>query len=299
MRAGVSEQNSLSYKHYRQCKNPHPRFVIPRKKGADRLQTTHPFNRELMVRAEGITSRADFSLRMAMARAQGLRQKAPPPLRLEAIEALMQAVCFHYDFLAERTNVTLRTLATECGLATESDNDNLAITRVTRALKCLERDTGYIRYSEPCGDKELGCYMPTAITLTPAFYQAVEVSSDALEKHITGRVDYQNRKRVSNGLAPLSREEIMAEAHAAFPEFFRSVYRARKEQGEKQARARRDQERSLAEIKALVHRELTYEVAHRHFPRDLSMVKAEIDRRVRERMMMRKHHTRLSHTVPI
>lgn len=287
---------SSTFTHYRQCKNPYPRFVTPKKKGSERLQTTLPFNKLLMEKAQGLTASVDFSYRIAGARALGLRRKAPPELRRKAIDALFQGICFHYDFMAGRVNVTLRTLAIECGLATEADSHSLAITRVTRALQAVARDTHYISYSAPEVDESLGCYMPTTVTLTPAFFEAIDVSSEAIEAHIAGRVNWLNQKRINEGNELLPRDALMDQAKNAFPDYFREVYRARKAHGEKQARARRDLERSHAEIKALVHRELTFEIAHHRFPRDLALVKAEVERRIRERMVMRRHHTRL--TVP-
>lgn len=251
-----------------------------------------------MEKAQGITAAVDFSFRIAGARAQGLRKKAPPELRRKAIDALFQGICFHYDFMAGRVNVTLRTLAIECGLATEADSASLAITRVTRALQAVARDTHYISYSAPEVDDALGCYMPTVITLTPAFFEAIDVSDEAIEAHISGRVNWLNQKRINEGNELLPREALIVEAKKAFPDYFREVYRARKTHGEKQARARRDLARSHAEIKALVHRELTFEVAHHRFPRDLALVKAEVERRIRERMIMRRHHTRLAVPIP-
>nr|AVI43478.1 IncFII RepA protein family protein [Klebsiella pneumoniae] len=44
----------------------------------------------------------------------------PPLLRRRAIDALLQAMCFHYDPLANRVQRSITNMAIECGLATES-----------------------------------------------------------------------------------------------------------------------------------------------------------------------------------
>lgn len=59
----------------------------------------------------------------------------PPLLRRRAIDALLQAMCFHYDPLANRVQRSITNMAIERGLATESVSGNLSITRATRALK--------------------------------------------------------------------------------------------------------------------------------------------------------------------
>ncbi|MFO5677728.1 plasmid replication initiator RepA, partial [Klebsiella pneumoniae] len=69
----------------------------------------------------------------------------PPLLRRRAVEALLQAMCFHYDPLADRMQRSITYMAIECGLATESRSGNLSITRATRALKFLA-ELGLITY---------------------------------------------------------------------------------------------------------------------------------------------------------
>jgi incFII family plasmid replication initiator RepA len=55
-----------------------------------------------MAKAEGFTSRFDFSIHVAFLRSLGKRHRMPPLLRRRAIDALLQAMCFHYDPLANR-----------------------------------------------------------------------------------------------------------------------------------------------------------------------------------------------------
>ena len=63
---------------------------------------TLPFCRKLMAKAEGFTATFDFSIHVAFARSLGKRRRMPPILRRRAIDALLQAMCFHYDPLANR-----------------------------------------------------------------------------------------------------------------------------------------------------------------------------------------------------
>lgn len=84
------------FTHYRQVKNPNPEFT-PREG-----KKTLPFCRKLMAKAEGFTSRFDFSVHVAFVRSLGKRHRMPPLLRRRAIDALLQGLCFHYDPLANR-----------------------------------------------------------------------------------------------------------------------------------------------------------------------------------------------------
>ncbi len=133
------------FSHYRQVKNPFPQFVVPKKKGSDEEKATLPFCRKLMAKAEGFTSRFDFSVHVAFVRSLGKRHRMPPLLRRRAIDALLQGLCFHYDPLANRVQRSITNLAIECGLATESKTGNLSITRATRALKFMA-ELGLITY---------------------------------------------------------------------------------------------------------------------------------------------------------
>ena len=116
---------------YLQVRNPNPEFT-PREG-----KKTLPFCRKLMEKSAGFTSRFDFSMHVAFMRSLGLRRRMPPLLRRRAIDALLQALCFHYDPLANRVQRSITNLAIECGLATESKNGNLSITRATRALRFM------------------------------------------------------------------------------------------------------------------------------------------------------------------
>lgn len=294
----MSNQNFLDDSAYRQVKNPFPKFVIPKKKGTDKAKATLAFNEKLMAKAEGFTTRFDFAMHVAVARSLGKRYRKPPPLRLRAIEALLQAICFHYDPLANRVNATLTTSAIECGLATESKNGNLSITRAQRALKSLADDFGLLTYSGKQFDPSIGCNIPTDITFTPAFFEALDISPEAVAAVRRGRAEWQNKQREKNGQNRLGIDELISLAWVTFHTKFKEYRLARKAHGEKRARAKRDAQRTQKEIKALVQREITRELVQGLFPTDLHAVSEEVKRRVRERMIMsRGNHTRLA-TVP-
>lgn len=285
----MSEKISLSLRTGRP-KNPNPVFVSP--KGKETLS----FNKKLMDAAKGFTSTFAFAIHVAFARQRGLRKRTPPRARLQAIEALLQGICFHYDPLANRVNVTMTNLAIECGLATESScptYTNVSISRLTRALGTL-RDMGLITYdSEFCST--LGCYFPSDIKFLPDFFRALEISDRAVEGACRARAAYKNTKRKEQGLPPLTLDEHIAEAWGAMRSRFYAYRLKRKQQGERRAKALRDAERTRTEIKNLVKREITKEIAAGKFPVDRQAAEEEIERRVKQRMIQsRGNFTRLA-----
>lgn len=251
-----------------------------------------------MGKAENFTSRFTFAMHVAFARSGGRRKRMPPLLRRKAIDALLQALCFHYDPLANRVNAAITTLAMECGLATESDAGNLSITRATRALKFLADDLGLLTYNTEY-DPDIGCYIPTDITFPPALFDALEISDEAVAAARRSSAAWENQQRLKKGLPSLETDELITRAWRFVRERFREYQLKHKTHGMKRARAKKDAERSRREIEAVVHRQLTREIATGRFPADLNMVRAEIGRRVKERMILsRGHYTRLESPVP-
>nr|WP_218168355.1 plasmid replication initiator RepA [Pantoea sp. B9002] len=271
-------------------KNDNPEFVPP--EGKDTLS----FNEKMMAAAKGFTATFAFAIHIAFARQRGLRKRMPPRARLQAIEALLQGICFHYDPLANRVNVTMTNLAIECGLATETVHDthtNVSISRATRALEAL-RDMGLITYkTEFCAT--LGCNFPTDISFLPDFFRALDISERAVEGACRSRHAYKNMQRKEQGLPELSLEENIEEAWGAMRKRFYGYHLKRKQQGERRAKALRDAERTRSEIQNLVRRELTKEIAAGTFPIDRTAADAEIERRVKQRMIQsRGNYTRLA-----
>ncbi|QZN96721.1 plasmid replication initiator RepA [Symbiopectobacterium purcellii] len=291
MRAGVTEQSITSVSHYKQVKNPNPKFVEPDDK------RTLPFCRKLMDKAQGFTERFDFLMHVAFSRSLGKRQRKPAPLRCKAINALLQGMCFHYDPLAGergRVQCSVTTLAIECDLATESNRGNLSITRVTRALESLDKDFGMISYDTEFL-AELGCNAPSNIQFTPALFEALDVSMQSLEAARNSRAEWQNKQREKKGLLRLDLEELANRAFSYVRSKFREYHRERREHGLKRARAKRDAERSRKDIELLVKRELTREIADGRFPADKLAVFNEVQRRTSERTIMaRGNYSRLA-----
>ncbi|EAQ4583302.1 incFII family plasmid replication initiator RepA [Salmonella enterica subsp. enterica] len=286
MREGVTDTQTL-FSHYRQVRNPNPEFT-PREG-----KKTLPFCRKLMAKAEGFTSRFDFSVHVAFVRSLGKRHRMPPVLRRRAIDALLQGLCFHYDPLANRVQRSITNLAIECGLATESKSGNLSITRATRALKFMS-ELGLITYQTEY-DPQIGCNIPTDITFTPALFSALDVSDVAVAAARRSRVEWENKQRQKQNLKLLEMDELIAKAWRFVRERFRSYQSERKLHGLKRARARRDAGRTRKDIETLVKQQLTREYAS-----GLDAMKRELQRRVKERMMMSRgnNYTRLA-TVPI
>lgn len=274
------------FSHYRQVKNPNPVFT-PREG-----KKTLPFCRKLMAKAEGFTSRFDFSVHVAFVRSLGKRHRMPPLLRRRAIDALLQGLCFHYDPLANRVQRSIT------NLATESKTGNLSITRATRALKFMA-ELGLITYQTEY-DPQIGCNIPTDIPFTPALFSTLDVSDVAVVAARRSRVEWENQQRQKQRLKPLEMDELIAKAWRFVRERFRSYQSERKQHGLKRARARRDATRTRQDIVTLVKQQLTREYASGRFIGGHEALKRELDRRVKERMMMSRgnNYTRLA-TVPI
>ena len=296
----------LHQTYYRQVKNPNPVFT-PRE-GAGTLK----FCEKLMEKAVGFTSRLPqmllsfivwvlasiFAIHVAHARSRGLRRRMPPVLRRRAIDALLQGLCFHYDPLANRVQCSITTLAIECGLATESAAGKLSITRATRALTFLA-ELGLITYQTEY-DPLIGCYIPTDITFTPALFAALDVSEDAVVAARRSRVEWENRQRKKQGLDTLGMDELIAKAWRFVRERFRSYQTELKSRGIKRARARRDANRERQDIVTLVKRQLTREISEGRFTANREAVKREVERRVKERMILsrNRNYSRLATASP-
>ena len=263
----------LQQTYYRQVKNPNPVFT-PRE-GAGTLK----FCEKLMEKAVGFTSRFDFVIHVAHARSRGLRRRA--------IDALLQGLCFHYDPLANRVQCSITTLAIECGLATESAAGKLSITRATRALTFLA-ELGLITYQTEY-DPLIGCYIPTDITFTPALFAALDVSEEAVASARRSRVEWENRQRKKQGLDTLGMDELIAKVWRFVRERFRSYQTELKSRGIKRASARRDADRERQDIVTLVKRQLTREIAEGRFTASREAVKREVERRVKERMILSRN----------
>ncbi len=189
---------------YVQVINPYPQFVEP----ADKK--TLPFCRKLMEKAAGFTTRFHFELCVAFSRSTGRRKRRLPELRCRAIDALLQAMCFHYDPLAGETGRVQRSvtnLAIESGLATESEKGNLSITRVTRTLESLDREFGLVIYDTEF-DPEIGCNVPSNIQFTPALFEALEISPEDLAAVRESRAEWKNRQREKHGQPRLDLTEL-------------------------------------------------------------------------------------------
>lgn len=251
-----------------------------------------------MAKAEGFTSRFDFSVHVAFVRSLGKRHRMPPLLRRRAIDALLQGLCFHYDPLANRVQRSITNLAIECGLATESKNGNFSITRATRALKFMA-ELGLITYQTEY-DPQIGCNIPTDITFTLALFSALDVSDVAVVAARRSRVEWENQQRKKQNLNPLEMDELIAKSWRFVRERFRSYQSERKQHGLKRARARRDAGRTRQDIVTLVKQQLTREYASGRFTGGIDAMKRELERRVKERMLMSRgnNYTRLA-TVPI
>ncbi|WP_297202919.1 plasmid replication initiator RepA [uncultured Pluralibacter sp.] len=281
----MAEQLTQSTSFYRQVKNPNPKFI------PEEGKKTLPFCEKIRAKAAGFTRRMEFQMLVAMSIARGERKRRPPELRMRALEASLQALCHYFNPLANRVGASLTTMSIRCGLATEKKR--LSITRFTGAvqfmaqLKLLTYNTEY--------DKEIGCNIPTDITFTPLMWQVLDVSEEAVTAARRSRIEWENRQREKRGLPRAGAEELISAAWAFVRERFREYHKSRREHGMKRHRARKDAPRTRKDIEQLVRLQIQKEIRNGRFFGGLDAVRAEIERRVTERMKFsRGHYARLS-----
>lgn len=281
----MAEQLTQNTSLYRQVKNPDPKFI------PEEGKKTLPFCEKIRAKAAGFTRRMEFQTLVAMSIARGERKRRPPELRMRALEASLQALCHYFNPLANRVGASLTTMSIRCGLATEKKR--LSITRFTGAvqfmaqLKLLTYKTEY--------DKEIGCNIPTDITFTPLMWQVLDVSEEAVTAARRSRIEWENRQREKRGLPRASAEELISAAWAFVRERFREYQKSRREHGMKRHRARKDAPRTRKDIQQLVRLQIQKEIRNGRFFGGLDAVRAEIERRVTERMKLsRGHYARLA-----
>lgn len=149
-------------------------------------------------------------------------------------------------------------------------------------------------------DPLIGCYIPTDITFTPALFAALDVSEVAVASARRSRVEWENRQRKKQGLDALGMDELIAKAWRFVRERFRSYQTELKSRGIKRARARRDANRERQDIVTLVKRQLTREISEGRFTASREAVKREVERRVKERMILsrNRNYSRLATASP-
>lgn len=212
----------------------------------------------------------------------------PPLLRRRAIDALLQAMCFHYDPLANRVQRSITNMAIECGLATESRSGNLSVSRATRALK-FWRSWG----SSPI---RRNMTRRSAVTSRP-----ISPSPRLCFPRLTflrwlwwprrSRVEWENLQRKKQKLKPLEMDELIAKAWRFVRERFRSYQAERKSHGRKRDTARRDASRQRHDIETRVRQQLTREYATGRFRGDKEALKREVERRVQSACCCRAETT--------
>ena len=149
-------------------------------------------------------------------------------------------------------------------------------------------------------DPLIGCYIPTYIAFTRALVAARDVSEGAVVAGRRSRIEWENRQRKKQGLDTLGMDELIAKAWRFVRERFRSYQTELKSRGIKRARARRDADRERQDIVTLVKRQLTREIAEGRFTANREAVKREVERRVKERMILsrNRNYSRLATASP-
>lgn len=277
----MTEQTAENTTFYRQVKNPYPEFIPAGGK------STLKFCRKLCEKARGITQSTLFMVLIAMLIREGKRKRRPPELRMRAIEAALQALCWYYSPLANRVNASLTTMSICCGLATEKKR--LSIKRFTGACQFLEL-LGLITYNTEY-DPEIGCNIPTDITFLPLMWKLLDVSEEAVDAARKSSAEMENRRREQKGMSRLDVAELARRAWCFVREGFREYQKKRHDHGLKRHQARKDAERSRKEIEQLVRRQLNQEIRQGKFHGGLHAALTEIERRVKERTVLSRGHT--------
>lgn len=272
----MNKQVTDNSSFYRQVKNPNPEFI------PEKGKKTLPFCEKIREKAAGFTERMEFLALVAMEIARGARKRRPPELRIRALEAVLQALCHYYNPLANRVGASLTTMSIRCGLATEKKR--LSITRFTGAVQFLAQ-LNLITYTTEY-DKDIGCNIPTDITFTPLMWQVLDVSEEAVAAARRSRIEWENRQRENKGLPRADAGELINAAWAFVRERFREYQKSRREHGMKRHRARKDAPRTRKDIEQLVRLQLQKEIRQERFFGGLDAVRAEIERRVTERMKL-------------
>jgi incFII family plasmid replication initiator RepA len=137
------------------------------------------------------------------------------------------------------------------------------------------------------------------ITFTPALFSALDVSDVAVLAARRSRVEWENQQRQKQRLKPLEMDELIAKAWRFVRERFRSYQSERKQHGQRKRAYAVTRTEPVRTLLPLVKQQLTREYATGRF-RGLDAMKRELERRVKERMLMSRgnNYTRLA-TVPI
>ncbi|MDK2452834.1 hypothetical protein QSI50_24540, partial [Escherichia coli] len=104
----------------------------------------------------------------------------------------------------------------------------------------------------------------------------------------------------NSALDTLGMDELIAKAWRFVRERFCSYQTELKSRGIKRARARRDANRERQDIVTLVKRQLTREISEGRFSASREAVKREVERRVKERMILsrNRNYSRLATASP-
>lgn len=163
----MSDYNQQRPNNYVQVNNPEPDFTVPQN------YTPWSFALKLMAKADGFTESFEFDIASAISRREGKRKRKPPVLRRRAMNALLMALCFYYDPLSNKVLLSLRDIASECGLVRHSFSGEVSIERAVRALESLEKDFGFVSCSS-------GRYATAGIFFTPKLFEYLGISPQSL-----------------------------------------------------------------------------------------------------------------------
>lgn len=128
-----------------------------------------------MRKASGYVFSYHFNIRIYLKCARGERLRKPRAELLQAIDSLLQGMCFYYNPLTNGIDRSVSELASECGLTSTSASGVVSISRASRAIQALDKEFGFIV-------RELSGFRHDSARFyfTPALFEALKVSPDHL-----------------------------------------------------------------------------------------------------------------------
>lgn len=148
------------------------------------------FCQQLMKKANGYVFSYHFNIRIYLQCARGERRKKPRVEFLQAINSLLQGMCFYYNPLTNGVDRSVSQLANECGLTSTAASGAVSISRASRALQALENEFGFIVRDLPATRQDAWQFY-----FTPAFFEALKVSPDHLRAARVKSERLQGRRR--------------------------------------------------------------------------------------------------------
>lgn len=173
--------------------------AIPRFLKTDKSDLS-PFCRKLMARAEGFVYGYDFFIHCVFVSGKGKKYRKPNVRRLQAIDALLQAMCYWYDPATNSVMRTVSQLAEDCGLLSVSAAGTRSVSRASRTIQSMADEYGLIichHTSQHDTDRRIHA----GIWFTPELLSALKISPRewSAARHRAEKQNIRTGRGVNNG----------------------------------------------------------------------------------------------------